>query len=76
MNRKILSLTVLFITLFIGVCRADDIPIYFRDDPRTTKSETPVTGDYNEDSGKLQRARLSTLPSSAKREWSTPQRSQ
>ena len=53
MNRKILSLTVLFITLFIGVCRADDIPIYFRDDPRTTKSETPVTGDYNDDSGEL-----------------------
>lgn len=52
MKRKILSFAV-FISLFSGVCIADDIPIYFRDDPTITRTETPVTGDYDKDSKEL-----------------------
>lgn len=52
MNKFLFTL-ITATTLSIGVCTADDIPIYFRDDPTVTKDEVPVTGDYDKNSKEL-----------------------
>lgn len=53
MRTKILSTFAILCVFGVASMTADPVPIKFDPDDGKDKSEVPVTGDYNDDSGEL-----------------------